>query len=191
MSEEPRYPETEGKNLQQRVAALEDYIVNLHRYIRYALGHIDANNMTPKTAKEFTGNVKFSDLAEPGKTEINGSNIKTGTIEAIDIRGCDIESEKDELFVRMKDGVLSAGGNYATSDFGANGVEIKRDDKTIAFIGINQFSGLPELEFRGYVDGPEKVPVSIKSQGNINIYAPDGYVIVDCKGFVVNGKQIG
>ena len=39
----------------------------------------------------FSGMVTFSDLSTAGQTTINGSNITTGTIDAIDIYGCTIE----------------------------------------------------------------------------------------------------
>ena len=39
----------------------------------------------------FSGMVTFSDLSTSGETTINGDNITTGTIEAIDIYGCTIE----------------------------------------------------------------------------------------------------
>jgi hypothetical protein len=39
---------------------------------------------------QITGMVTFLDLKQSGKTQINGSNITTGTISAIDINGCNI-----------------------------------------------------------------------------------------------------
>lgn len=39
----------------------------------------------------FSGMVSFTDLSTSGWTTINGDNITTGTIEAIDIYGCTIE----------------------------------------------------------------------------------------------------
>ena len=50
MSDAPRYPDTDGKSLDNQVRELKDYIINLHRYIRYALNNISARNMTSNTA---------------------------------------------------------------------------------------------------------------------------------------------
>ncbi len=50
MSDAPRYPDTDGKSLDNQVRELKDYIINLHRYIRYALNNIDVRNMTLSTA---------------------------------------------------------------------------------------------------------------------------------------------
>lgn len=50
MSDAPRYPDTDGKSLDNQVRELKDYIVNLHRYIRYAINNIDVRNMTLSTA---------------------------------------------------------------------------------------------------------------------------------------------
>ena len=50
MSDAPRYPDTDGKSLNNQVRELKDYIINLHRYIRYALNNIDVRNMTLSTA---------------------------------------------------------------------------------------------------------------------------------------------
>lgn len=53
MSEEPRYPDTEGKDLKTQVDELKDYIVNLQRYVRYALNNIDTRNMSQGTRISF------------------------------------------------------------------------------------------------------------------------------------------
>ena len=50
MSDAPRYPDTDGKSLDDQVRELKDYIINLHRYIRYAMNNIDVRNMTLSTA---------------------------------------------------------------------------------------------------------------------------------------------
>ena len=50
MSDAPRYPDTDGKSLDNQVRELKDYIINLHRYIRYAINNIDVRNMTLSTA---------------------------------------------------------------------------------------------------------------------------------------------
>ena len=46
LSNEPRYPDLNEKSLGEQVAELKDYIVNLHRYIRYADNNIAERNLT-------------------------------------------------------------------------------------------------------------------------------------------------
>lgn len=125
MSEAPRYPDTEGESLEKRVNLLEDYIVKLHRYIRYANEHISSRNLTKTlrgkilkiddidglslTVKKADGTTSevnlengildlqglvFNILSSSGEngTTIDAGNIKTGTIKAISIEGCNISS---------------------------------------------------------------------------------------------------
>lgn len=81
MSDFPNYPEVDNANLTKKVNELEDYIIRLERYIRYALENIDERNMTLATAKKINGAVTFTDLAsDTGETVIDGGNIRTGTI---------------------------------------------------------------------------------------------------------------
>ena len=107
MSNEPRYPDLEEKELPEQVSELKDYIVNLHRYIRYANNHIDKSNLTRRLADEintfvdddgvihildeidfnervdFTNYVTFTNLSDPDdETVIDAGHIKTGIIDA-------------------------------------------------------------------------------------------------------------
>lgn len=107
MSNEPRYPDLEEKELPEQVSELKDYIVNLHRYIRYANNHIDKSNLTRRLADEintfvdddgvihildeidfnervdFTDYVTFTNLSDPDdQTVIDAGHIKTGIIDA-------------------------------------------------------------------------------------------------------------
>lgn len=85
MPNEPRYPETSGKSLENQVRDLQDYTINLQRYVRWALRNIGTKNMDRVTADAFRnikGAVTFEDLIGEGTTEINGSNITSGTINA-------------------------------------------------------------------------------------------------------------
>lgn len=59
----------------------------------------------------FSGMVTFSDLSTAGRTTINGGNITTGTIEAIDISGCTITGSE------FKSVLTSSGYNSGTLSF--------------------------------------------------------------------------
>lgn len=85
MANEPKYPSTEGKPVDKQLQELKDYTINLQRYVRWALRNIGTKNMdrvTADTLRNIKGAVTFEDLLGEGKTEINGSNITTGTINA-------------------------------------------------------------------------------------------------------------
>ena len=57
---------------------------------------------------KLTGLVSFSDLSGDGTTEINGSNIKTGKISAIDMESCTWVSRGDDLCsVKIVDKAIS------------------------------------------------------------------------------------
>ena len=71
MSDAPRYPDTDGKSLNNQVRELKDYIINLHRYIRYALNNISARNMTSNTASAVRKVDKLS-----GETQELSSTVK-------------------------------------------------------------------------------------------------------------------
>ena len=71
MSDAPRYPDTDGKSLDNQVRELKDYIINLHRYIRYALNNISARNMTSNTASAVRKVDKLS-----GETQELSSTVK-------------------------------------------------------------------------------------------------------------------
>lgn len=58
----------------------------------------------------FNGTVTFTDLAGEGTTTINGANIKTGTIKAIQIEGCDFTT------ILMADGSVSGRFNFCYLD---------------------------------------------------------------------------
>lgn len=59
----------------------------------------------------FSGMVTFSDLSTSGRTTINGGNITTGTIKAIDISGCTITGSE------FKSVLTSRGYNSGTLSF--------------------------------------------------------------------------
>ena len=73
----------------------------------------------------FRGMVTFSDLEESGATVINGDNIQTGTISAIDIYGCTIEGS---VFRSILDYNGDSGGEiqfyYLSTRYLAGGIRL-------------------------------------------------------------------
>ena len=113
-----------GKEIREPIAVLIQQADG-----RYARLSVDANEMKIKIADidgkyselkqtvdgfDFTGYVTFLDLSGSGKTEISGDNIKSGTIKAINISGCQITSEGDTWRMEMKNGGIGCytGGLY-------------------------------------------------------------------------------
>lgn len=74
---------------------------------------------------EITGMVTFGDLRGEGTTTINGANIKTGTISAIDIEGCTITGSQLET-VLDADGSVSGEINcyYIDKNYLAGGIKL-------------------------------------------------------------------
>lgn len=73
----------------------------------------------------FTGMVTFTDLETSGSTVINGDNITTGTIEAIDIYGCNIEGSTFRSILKANG---SIGGEiemcYLNTNYVAGGIRL-------------------------------------------------------------------
>ena len=73
----------------------------------------------------FSGMVTFTDLSTSGWTTINGDNITTGTITAIDITSCNIESSTIDCVLKA-DGTI--GGElrmcYINSNYVAGGIRV-------------------------------------------------------------------
>ena len=73
----------------------------------------------------FSGMVTYTDLATSGWTTINGDNITTGTITAIDITSCNIESSTIDCVLKA-DGAI--GGElrmcYINSNYVAGGIRV-------------------------------------------------------------------
>lgn len=89
-------------------------------YIRLTSGGVDIGS---RRTISFSGLVAFSDLSTSGYTTINGDNITTGTIEAIDITGCTFNT------------ILSSGGTvggeinmyYYNQNYLAGGIRLDDD----------------------------------------------------------------
>ena len=121
-SVDSRFPSLEGKPQSEINAEMRNYLFMLLEQLRYTLGNLGAANFnetelagisetitSPIYARigqtelaidelgtQIKGKVTFADLAGNGTTVINGANIKTGTISAVDIEGCQITSQNLE-----------------------------------------------------------------------------------------------
>lgn len=149
----------------------------------------------------FSGMVSFTDLSTSGWTTINGDNITTGTIEAIDIYGCNIEGS---TFRSLLDRYGGVGGEiefcYLTSSRVAGGIRL--DDQGA---GTAQERMYRMFIYTSYVSGigfamklESASGTSITAEENIYIHA--GTILtIDCDGPInlngenvyVNGTEIG
>lgn len=134
----------------------------------------------------FSGMVTFSDLSGEGTTTINGSNITTGTITAIDISGCTITGS---LFESILESDGSASGAlsfyYVNRDNLAGGIVLDDNGsgstweaKYRIYLYTSTVRGVPfglKLESAG--------GMSLESYESVYIYAPD-YVTIDSDGDV-------
>ena len=159
---------------------------------------------------QLDGYVTFTDLSTSGRTSISGDNIVTGTINAIDVKGCRYYSADGT-------GYLSVGGdkNYGDLDiFGSAGntpvfsvydevgsTSLKVLNRTFLTASGESATLLAPLNFSG--EGAYQFMntgnVRIKPTGNVYIYPsadaviyPDGRAGIDAKGQVYfrSGERI-
>lgn len=130
----------------------------------------------------FSGMVTFADLRGEGTTTINGSNITTGTISAINIEGCTI---KGSLFqsILESDGSPSGALSFYYIDTSHLAGGILLDDTGAGtsdeaqyrmFLYTRSVSGVPfglKLEAAG--------GLSLESYKSIYMYAPS-YITLEC-----------
>lgn len=129
--------------------------------------------MSSKTI-QFSGMVTFSDLEGSGTTVINGDNIQTGTISAIDIYGCTIEGS---VFRSVLDYNGDVGGEiqfyYLNNYYLAGGVRL--DDQGAGTQYENRYRMFVYTESVGGVNFAMKLQaaggVSIEAGENIYIEA--------------------
>lgn len=139
----------------------------------------------------FTGYATFTSLQTSGATIINGANVSTGTISAINIQGCNISGS---TFSTTLDGYGNVGGQiifyYLNSMYAAGGIRLDDDGEGTAaesryrmFIYTSSVAGVAfalRLESAGNM--------AIKSSGNIYITG----TYINLSGTVtVNGQVIG
>ncbi|MCI8387083.1 MAG: hypothetical protein HFE63_01280 [Clostridiales bacterium] len=134
----------------------------------------------------FSGVVTFYDLQNEGSTVINGSNITTGTIKAINIEGCNITGS---LFnsVLESDGTVSGALSfyYLNKNYLAGGIML---DDTGA--GNSYETKYRMFLYTKYVNGigfglklMSAGGMSLESERSIYCYAPE-YIVLRSDGYV-------
>lgn len=102
---------------------------------------------------------KFTDLATGGSTIIDGANIKTGTIDATQVR-----IENDNVVID-EDGISMSNGAKIVSEYGLYSNLQVASGSSESYIGFNNY----------VTDGYHKTYVIL------NIYIPDDFVIKDAR----------
>lgn len=151
----------------------------------YSMLRLLANGIELTSANiAFTGVVTFGDLENEGFTTINGSNIKTGKIKAIEIDGCDITGSLLNTILEA-DGTVSGAVNlyYIDKDYLAGGIrlddtgagtEIERQYRM--FLYTNEVNGVPfamKLQSAGGVSIETPANIWQEAGTEICLVAPD------------------
>jgi len=132
----------------------------------------------------FSGMVTFTDLSTSGWTTINGDNITTGTIEAIDIYGCNIEGSTFRSILRANSAI---GGEiemcYLNTSYVAGGIRL--DDQGAGteyerqyrmFIYTDTILGVPfcmKIHSANGMSIDSDEIIAIMAEGNITIRGPE------------------
>lgn len=132
----------------------------------------------------FSGMVTFTDLSTSGWTTINGDNITTGTIEAIDIYGCNIEGSTFRSILQANG---SIGGEiemcYLSTSYVAGGIRL--DDQGAGteyerqyrmFIYTDTILGVPfclKIHSANGMSIDSDEIIAILAEGNITIRGPE------------------
>ena len=132
----------------------------------------------------FSGMVTFTDLSTSGWTTINGDNITTGTIEAIDIYGCNIEGSTFRSILRANSAI---GGEiemcYMNTSYVAGGIRL--DDQGAGteyerqyrmFIYTDTILGVPfcmKIHSANGMSIDSDEIIAILAEGNITIRGPE------------------
>lgn len=132
----------------------------------------------------FSGMVTFTDLSTSGWTTINGDNITTGTIEAIDIYGCNIEGSTFRSILRNNSAI---GGEiemcYLNTNYVAGGIRL--DDQGAGteyerqyrmFIYTDTILGVPfclKIHSANGMSIDSDEIIAILAEGNITIRGPE------------------
>lgn len=161
-----------------------------------------ANGVTISSQSiSFSGMVTFSDLSTSGWTTINGDNITTGTIEAIDITGCTITGSTFRSILTAGGGV---GGEiemyYLNTNYLAGGIRL--DDNGAGTASERRYRMFIYTDYVAGVGFAMKLQsasgISIEAAENIYITAST-VLTIDCDGPInlngsavnVNGTPIG
>lgn len=79
-------PWLDGKDTEERLRAMTDYLVQVLEQLRYTLRNLGERNINGAEWEKISNKVVFTALGEEGATVINGGNITTGTIDASKVR---------------------------------------------------------------------------------------------------------
>lgn len=161
-----------------------------------------ANGVTISSQSiSFSGMVTFSDLSTSGWTTINGDNITTGTIEAIDITGCTITGSTFRSILTAGGGV---GGEiemyYLNTYYLAGGIRL--DDNGAGTTSERRYRMFIYTDYVAGVGFAMKLQSAsgMSLQAEENIYMSAGTVLtLQCNGSInlngshvyVNGTEIG
>lgn len=138
----------------------------------------------------FSGMVTFTDLETSGWTTINGDNITTGTIEAIDIYGCNIEGSTFRSILQANSAI---GGEiemcYLNTNYVAGGIRL--DDQGAGteferqyrmFIYTDTILGVPfclKIHSANGMSIDSDEIIAILAEGNITIRGPEIRLVGD------------
>lgn len=132
----------------------------------------------------FSGMVTFTDLSTSGWTTINGDNITTGTIEAIDIYGCNIEGSTFRSILRNNSAI---GGEiemcYLNTNYVAGGIRLddqgagtEYERKYRMFLYTDTILGVPfcmKIHSANGMSIDSDEIIAILAEGNITIRGPE------------------
>ena len=138
----------------------------------------------------FSGMVSFTDLSTSGWTTINGDNITTGTIEAIDIYGCTIEGSTFKSVLKANGTV---GGEiefcYLNTNYVAGGIRL--DDQGA---GTEYERAYRMFIYTNYVQGvgfamklQSASGISMEADENVFLYAGTRMTIRGDSGIYLTG----
>ena len=138
----------------------------------------------------FSGMVSFTDLSTSGWTTINGDNITTGTIEAIDIYGCTIEGSTFKSVLKANGTV---GGEiefcYLNTNYVAGGIRL--DDQGA---GTEYERTYRMFIYTNYVQGvgfamklQSASGISVEADENVFLYAGTRMTIRGDSGIYLTG----
>lgn len=143
----------------------------------------------------FSGMVTFSDLSTSGSTTINGSNITTGTINAINIKGCNIYGST----YQNSGGTtwMKIGKDFAGADNDSIAMYLSHGDYpgTGVFSVFKGDSGYVSLDGKGYSfltsDSDTKtLQINVGSDGKYWKFSTTGIEFCNKNGTVANRVQL-
>lgn len=150
----------------------------------------------------FSGMVSFTDLSTSGMTTINGDNIKTGTVEAIDIHGCSIEGSTFRTLLSSSGGVggdiefcyltnSQLAGGIRLDDQGAGSTEERRYRMFIYTRNVSNVGFAMKLESASGTSITAVENIHIRAGTTLNITCTGGDINLNGAHVYVNGTEIG